>query len=344
MVENRGLGEIVEISGVKAAQRFFEENLGEGLDRIVNSTNQIALVNEANSLLKSDAFSSIYEEMLEGAIAHIGIETALVQTRPTFRVQIPGGKSVSFHTDDISSGHGKEIFNFWVPLYKVNSFNTLHLVPEKESKGLLQELRNDKMGLKELDTKARLSALPMEPKVGQAICFSNRILHGTVVNESEEVRVSIDFRCIGTDKDLGTRVRGLEFIDFAKDSVFDDSKTKKGNFASIVFQSRGSSHIGHSAQRALISDFAARNNMTISRETSEWHHLEHYPVIEELLEGTSARSRGITEANEAPPGLLIFSRDAFDWNSGYGQNLMDRLKNHAAPVWFCLENEQVSPG
>lgn len=30
MAENRGLGEIVEISGVKAAQRFFEVNLGGG--------------------------------------------------------------------------------------------------------------------------------------------------------------------------------------------------------------------------------------------------------------------------------------------------------------------------
>ena len=343
MGENVGLGELVTLRNAFLATEFFQRAFGPASrwDQKFDSSNLVQSMNEGNKLLVSSEFKSIYGEILHEAFQHLGIGEGLVQALPTFRIQAPGGKSVSFHTDEISSGHGKNIRNFWIPLNAVNEQNTLHLVEEDKSYEILKKFRDDEMTLEELDKKARKAAKPVIPEVGQGICFSNRILHGTVVNHSDQVRVSIDFRCIEKGEDLGTRVEGFEFVEFpwVTNNSRVDEKSELG-YASVIFQSGRCSHIGHSAQRAVISDFAARKGLSIQRETSEWHHLNHYPTLDELL---SAPSTEEGKRSEGPKlGLLIFSEGAFDWQSAAGKKLLAKLKTHGAPVYFCLEDVQVN--
>lgn len=182
------------------------------------------------------------------------------------------------------------------------------------------------MSLNDLDALARDSAEPIPLTSGECLCFSNKILHGTVTNESSNVRLSVDFRCLPVDSDPGTRVLDYEFVRFPQT---ERSKDKKMEAISVIFQAGQMRHVGHNPQRQLINDFANRNQYYVIRETSEWHNLDHYPVLEEIL----------SQAKPIP--LLLFSRNCFDWTSDKGVRLKELMKGYKAPVHFCLENSSI---
>lgn len=319
-----GLGEVVELD-TKELLNFFDDILS--LMRAQRSkttpTDAFEMANAGNALLKSEEFNAVFSNVLSSVAAHLGVQQMYVQRHPTFRVQQPGAKSVSFHTDDLSSGHGAQIANFWVALSDVNSLNGLHLVAPTQSQKLLNDFKKQKWSLEELDRRARDVAEAKPLSAGEAICFSNRVLHGTVANDSPETRVSIDFRCLPREADPGTRILGYEFVEFPPKA----SKREPTPVTSVIFQSGNVSHIGHQAQREVIHDFARRRGFRVIRETSEWHHLDHYPVLEELL------------MTPDPAPVLIFSHSSFAWGSEKGARLADMIKQYGSEVYFCLEDQ-----
>lgn len=321
-----GFGEILDVSDVPVLD-VFGELLGEpsGWDDLITKDNWATLTNAGNAILRTPDFVEVYGLLLEKAAAHMGLSKVFAQATPTFRIQLPGRKSVSFHTDDVSSGHGKDIANFWLALSEVNPNNCLHLVPQSDSQHLLDTLHEEKLALKELDRRARELAQPMLLEKGQMVCFSNKILHGTMTNDSPNVRISLDFRCLPPESDAGTRLIGRDFVEYPWLST---SETGNGAI-SIVYQSYRASHVGHGAQRAVLNDYAARRNFQIERETSEWHHLNHFPVLEEIM----------SEFPTTP--ILFFSKLSFDWNAPREASLMTELRNHPGGVHFCLEDEEL---
>ena len=144
-------------------------------------------------------------------------------------------------------------------------------------------------------------------------------------NKSKHVRVSIDFRCLPINEDPGTKILDVEYKRFSE-----PIKSSSKKCTSFIFQAGKVSHIGHNAQRAIINDFAARNNFSIIRETSEWHHLDFYPMILDILENTP----------DMP--ILIFSKTSFNLNSEGWKSLEQKLKEHKSEIYFCLENELFS--
>jgi ectoine hydroxylase-related dioxygenase (phytanoyl-CoA dioxygenase family) len=322
-----GLGEKVTIDA-RAIINLFEKQFGnaETWDSRFNGENWHESVNAGNALLRSEEFAPIYRQLLTAVAAHMGVSEIYAQALPTFRVQLPGAKSVSFHTDDLSSGHGKDIANFWIALNNLNSVNCLHLVPPTKSSEILTDFKKNQMSLNDLDSLARESAKPIPLAAGECLCFSNKILHGTVTNESSNVRLSVDFRCLPFGADSGTRILGYEFLRYP---AARDVSNVQSDAISVIFQSGKMSHVGHQPQRQLIHDFANRNGYRITRETSEWHHLDHYPVLEEIL----------TQATPTP--LLIFSSDCFEWSAEKGRQLKRLIEQYDAPVHFCLENTSM---
>jgi hypothetical protein len=252
----------------------------------------------------------------------MGLKDFYYQVYPTFRIQLPNAKSVSFHTDDISSGHAKNIVNFWFPLTELNENNCLWIVEEKESSKIIEQFRSSYLSLNNLDSIARKKAKPAVIGKNEMLCFSNRTLHGTVQNKSKDIRASIDFRCLPLKEDPGTRILGVDFLRFSE-----PKKNLLKECVSVIFQSGNVKHIGHSAQRAVINDFALRNGFSIVRETSEWHTVDFYPVISDILE------------NKSDIPILIFSKKSFDIKSKAWESLVLNFKKHSAIVYFCLENE-----
>lgn len=319
-----GLGEIVELD-TRGVMDLFADILSPLADEAhkFTASDALGIVNVGNALLNSEDFKQVYAQILSSAAGYMGETKIYAQRAPTFRVQLPGAKSVSFHTDDISSGHGSQITNYWLALSEVNASNGLHLVPPSDSEMILEDFRQRKLSLVELDRAARRVSKPVPLAAGQAICFSNRVLHGTVINNSNLARASLDFRCLPAGADLGTRTLGADFVEFPR--VVENSEPAV--VTSVIFQSGLMAHVGHQAQREVIRDFASRQGFQIARETSEWHHLEHYPVLEELL-------------SQPDPGtILVFSKTSFNWGSEAGKRLTAAISSSAAAVAFCLEDE-----
>ena len=322
-MKNIGIGEKLKID-LTHILRDFEKLIGPSgeWDNILNLSNWAEYTNQGNQLLRSSSFHDKYRSILLFAGAHMGLEDFYHQAHPTFRIHLPGTQSVSFHRDDLSSGHAKSIFNFWFPLTEVNQNNCLWIVDEKDSSIMVERFKSEHLSLNSLDAIAREKAKPVLISKNEMLCFSNKTLHGTVHNKSNRVRVSIDFRCLPIDENPGTRVLGVEYKRMLQSTP---NLIKK--CASVIFQSGDVSHIGHNAQRAVINDFAARNAFSITRETSEWHHLDFYPMIIDILE------------NAPDMAILIFSKTSFDLKSEGWKSLETKLKGHKSKIYFCLENE-----
>ena len=325
-MKNIGIGEILSID-VSNILEEFEKLIGPSStwDEKLNLSNWAEYTNQGNQLLRSSLFYEKYRDILLSASKHINLRNFYYQTYPTFRIQLPNTKILSFHSDDFSSGHGRKIINFWFPLTEVNENNCLWLINEKDSSILIERFKSDCLSLNSFDAIAREKAKPSLMHKNEMLCFSNKTLHGSILNKSKHVRVSIDFRCLPINEDPGTKILDVEYKRFSE-----PIKSSSKKCTSFIFQAGKVSHIGHNAQRAIINDFAARNNFSIIRETSEWHHLDFYPMILDILENTP----------DMP--ILIFSKTSFNLNSEGWKSLEQKLKEHKSEIYFCLENELFS--
>lgn len=322
-MKNVGLAEVLKIN-VKPILHSFEKLIGPSSkwNRLFNKSNWSKYTNLGNQHVKSPIFKKKYRDILRVASQHMGLSDFYHQAQPTFRIQLPGSKSVTFHNDYLISGHGKNILNFWFPLTNVNQENCLYLLEDKQSKMLLKKFKSEQLSLNLLDSIAREKSKPALIRKNEMLCFSNKVLHGTVHNNSDQVRVSLDFRCLPIDEDPGTRVLDVEYIKLSQ-----PKKKLLTQCVSVVFQSGDVKHIGHNAQRAVINDYAIKHGFSIIKETSEWHHLDFYPEILDIL-----------ESHPNTP-ILIFSKSSFNLKSKAWKSLAIKLKKHGGRIYFCLENE-----
>jgi len=101
------------------------------------------------------------------------ISQYLFQRRPTFRLQFPGGLAGGSIHRDRDFGHLPETENVWLPLTTVERTSTIWIETPGQS-----ELR------------------PILPKPGEYLMFSGDLLHGNVPSQSQETRMSFDFRAV----------------------------------------------------------------------------------------------------------------------------------------------------
>lgn len=142
-----------------------------------------------------DAFYNRMHEMLplyrafvrEVVAPHVpGTGDLVYQTKPTFRVAVPGNLAVGeFHVDS-KYGHQPRELNFWVPLTQAFGSSTIQI---ESSPGA-----NDHK--------------PVRLIPGEVLVFDGaKLSHGNVPNELGISRVSFDLRCLRMsdyDESLGT--------------------------------------------------------------------------------------------------------------------------------------------
>lgn len=96
------------------------------------------------------------------------------QTKPTFRIHLPGNLSVGAYHRDSEYSHPLEEVNFWVPLTRAFKTATIRM-----------ESAYDKGDF-----------APKEMDYGNYLIFDSRLRHGNEVSREEYTRVSFDFRLI----------------------------------------------------------------------------------------------------------------------------------------------------
>ncbi|CAJ1931001.1 unnamed protein product [Cylindrotheca closterium] len=129
-------------------------------------------------VFQSDAYHKLmetYRLFVKEVIApDCGDQNIVYQAPPTTRVVLPNGRStISMHSDKEYSGHQAAEINFWLPLTKVGGTNSLWL-ESAPGKGDFE---------------------PIELEYGQFLKFNGYdCRHYTVDNETDQCRVSFDFR------------------------------------------------------------------------------------------------------------------------------------------------------
>lgn len=121
-------------------------------------------------------FLQTYKEFI-GHIAyeHFKDKDIIYQTKPTFRVQIPGNIAVAKWHKDKAYNHSCDEINIYLPLTRAFDTNTIWAESE-EDKG---------------------DYAPMEANVGEYYIWNGANLnHGNKKNETGLSRVSVDFRII----------------------------------------------------------------------------------------------------------------------------------------------------
>lgn len=123
-----------------------------------------------------EKFLPTYLELIKELKYKFGCDEIVYQAIPTFRVQLANGNlGVGEWHKDKTYNHGTTEVNFWMPFVDTNEYNTIWL-ESKEDKG---------------DYK------PYKVNYGEILVFSGANLHhGNKNNESDETRVSVDFRLV----------------------------------------------------------------------------------------------------------------------------------------------------
>lgn len=127
-----------------------------------------------------EKFSPIYLSLISELKDRFKYEQIIYQSIPTFRVQLAGGNlGVGEWHKDKTYNHGVSEVNFWMPFVNTNSYNTIWL----ESKEDKQDYR------------------PYTVKYGEILVFDGaNLMHGNKPNESNDTRVSVDFRLVDPNR------------------------------------------------------------------------------------------------------------------------------------------------
>jgi ectoine hydroxylase-related dioxygenase (phytanoyl-CoA dioxygenase family) len=126
------------------------------------------------------AFNPTYLALVEELKERFGYASIIYQQIPTFRVHLANGNlAVGEWHKDKTYNHGTAELNFWMPFTDTNEYNTIWM-----------ESVEDKGDIK-----------PYLVNYGELLVFNGaNLYHGNKNNESDNTRVSVDFRLVDPEK------------------------------------------------------------------------------------------------------------------------------------------------
>ena len=214
----------------------------------------------------SNEFQKLYEEFDSEIIEPIFGKNYGIQRIPSVRISFPGSKTVNFH-NDCWYGHGKEIINVWLPLTNVSQTQCLAFLSKAENKKALKYFYDSEPSLVDIQKYCEERAYFMELNYGQFITFPTKALHGAFKNQSNEIRISFDFR-ICVDNNIG--FKNLNFFKFKtniekiKSDINDKNKT---DYSSIGYISQKSIFddyvVSQTIQQEAIISYCNKNNLKL---------------------------------------------------------------------------------
>lgn len=126
------------------------------------------------------------------------------------RPKLPGSALTSFPWHQDSQYYGKptskmHIVTVWIPLVDVDEKNgCLWLIPGSHQWGLLDGARGEDQNIRTFeDVEARGTPVAVPMKRGDILLFSNLTFHASQVNQTQDVRWSLDLRYSRTPKETG---------------------------------------------------------------------------------------------------------------------------------------------
>jgi len=149
-------------------------------------------------------FERVYDALCREIIDERYSGRARYQAIPSVRIQLPGTKSVNFHTDEWY-GHGHEVNNFWLPLVAVERSQSMMVVDEATSARLMEQMKQRRISILDMNDLCLPHSRSLAMEFGDIYVFNAHMLHGTVVNDTDRTRVSFDFRMLVGEDDRGAK-------------------------------------------------------------------------------------------------------------------------------------------
>jgi ectoine hydroxylase-related dioxygenase (phytanoyl-CoA dioxygenase family) len=152
----------------------------EHYDLIVREKDQSTIWHKRYYEKYKEQFLPTYLKLVEELKERFGYDEIIYQVIPTVRVQLAEGNlGVGEWHKDRNYNHGTSEVNFWMPFVNTNEQNTIWM-----------ESIEDKGDYK-----------PYKVNYGEILVFSGaNLLHGNKNNNSNETRVSVDFRLVDPNK------------------------------------------------------------------------------------------------------------------------------------------------
>ena len=309
-------------------KKLFEKKFGDykNWNKLHKKFHKSELIKMGHEVTNSSEFKVIYKKFVKNLPLDYS-KKIYYQNAPTFRIGLPNERTTSFHTDDMSSGHGRNISNFWVPLNNLNKFNCLWIVDSSKTKSIVHKFKNENLSILNLDQISTKYAKPIILNYGKFLKFSNSNIHGTVFNKSNDTRISFDFRTLNGDINAGVKSLEEAFTPLEK---YKENKTI--DVISVVYSNFKMKHISHSAQRKIINDFCQSRKFKVFFEGAEWYNVDHYPLLNDLLRRFPLNP------------IIIFSKKCFDPVNNNTKPLLNMFKNHKGKIYFALENKTFTNG
>ena len=280
---------------------------------------------ECYKIVKSQLFLENYKNLIK-RIKKVLKYDFHYQRLPSVRISQPNDNENPFHID-LWSGHGQNIINFWIPIVDLNTYNTLYLVDEKNSNNLINQHVKKNFDKNKFQEDSFKYSKPILAKAGDIVVFSNKNVHGTIINQSKYTRLSIDFRILKIGEDPGTRDIN-KFYD-STELNFKKKLNKKNFVHAMLYSANSVSHISHISQRSVIDDYCSRKNLRVKEESSEMHGLDTYPNINFHIK------------NKKMP-LVLFSTKCLPSTKSLFAQLLGKLRKYKYGIHFALEGKELN--
>jgi sporadic carbohydrate cluster 2OG-Fe(II) oxygenase len=276
-------------------------------------------------------FIQPYENLCGQIIKEKFAGKAAYQRVPSVRIQMPGQTSVNYHTDEWY-GHGHNVQNFWLPLTAVSGTNSLYVSDEQTSLSITEQIRGEKNSIEEMNKLARRACHPLSMKFGEVYCFNSHIIHGTERNDTDQTRVSFDFRMLQDGDDRGMKDESF-FVSPGQQTETVNARHR----TSLIYigKRRGFTQVISQKYQALLCNrYAAENHISASVAETELSGFDHLPALWNMVSGTYAGSFS---------DLIIFSAFLLPENPTARMKLANECKARQLTLHFVAEDIIARP-
>lgn len=169
-----------------------------------------------NNIISAGYPSKIFKSAQGQIEDYFGSSKLLIKSNLQFRASrsiSPKQECIGWHRESFY-GSGQYSVNMWIPIRGVTKENTLRYIPEShllDNKNIKICIEDDSI-TKRFSTGHKLGFLyknkiildgidftkakPLPPEIGQFALFPGELVHGSAINNTQKIRISIDFSII----------------------------------------------------------------------------------------------------------------------------------------------------
>jgi sporadic carbohydrate cluster 2OG-Fe(II) oxygenase/sporadic carbohydrate cluster protein (TIGR04323 family) len=255
------------------------------LHTCVKSENLVNITDKVQKSFAERSFGKMIDDFAEEYIKPlIGDNKYLVKRFPTLNLVVPNqeklGRRLHFH-QGIFYNNGRGQGTIWMPLTNCYESNSMWIVGYEDSKNITKEIVEYKTSQDVFEKMSLDKAFPVTLSPGQAHLFHQEHIHGNVNNKTNVTRMAIDWHVLVEGEEFNGRYPG-GFFRLPKE--YEQEKVKINN-ASIYLSNNSDfdKHIPLHIQRNYIVNYCEQNNIQYSGYVFENEHLEHLPILEDMI-------------------------------------------------------------